>query len=183
MTLRPPTGLRAIRRSAASAKARSRRTEVASEHLLSALQAALVAYSFTLSHMTCKKCKYEFCWVCMGAELCFSMGGSGWLLIVRYTYIQVPGRNTGRRGTRVIDSTRRRALTPAMRNRKAAPPWRDTCTLVAHDHLQTSRAYFLTRLSDSITTVGPTMNNQPSCRWICTPRLRRKWRKCNLPPR
>lgn len=30
-------------------------------------QAAAVARTeLTCSHMTCRKCKYEFCWVCMG---------------------------------------------------------------------------------------------------------------------
>ena len=40
------------------------------------LTGVLVAHPFVPSHMTCKKCKYEFCWVCMGAELrywCFSV--------------------------------------------------------------------------------------------------------------
>ena len=94
--------------------------------------AAFVAHSFTPSHMTCKKCKYEFCWVCMGAGLCFAMVVL-WLLTVCYAHIQVPGRSTGRHGIRVIDSMRRRALTPAMHNRRAVPRLRDTYTSVAHD--------------------------------------------------
>lgn len=33
------------------------------------------------SHMTCKKCKYEFCWVCMGA---WSEHGNSWYQCNRY---------------------------------------------------------------------------------------------------
>ena len=52
-----------------------------------ASMAAPVSHPFVLSHMTCKKCKYEFCWVCMGTELCFVMGGFVWPLTVRCAYI------------------------------------------------------------------------------------------------
>ena len=37
--------------------------------------------SFTFSHMTCKKCKHEFCWVCMGP---WSEHGTAWYSCNRY---------------------------------------------------------------------------------------------------
>ena len=36
---------------------------------------------FVFSHMTCKKCKYEFCWVCMGTIFrseCFRKVAHAW---------------------------------------------------------------------------------------------------------
>lgn len=35
----------------------------------------------TRSHMTCKKCKYEFCWVCMGP---WSEHGTSWYQCNRF---------------------------------------------------------------------------------------------------
>ena len=49
------------------------------------LTAALIAHAFLLSHMTCKKCKYEFCWVCMGRGSVMDV--FMWSLIVRCDYI------------------------------------------------------------------------------------------------
>ena len=66
MTARRQTGSRAIRRSVANVRALSRRMVAASMSIpsLRIIRGCLIIHS--LSHMTCKKCKYEFCWVCMG---------------------------------------------------------------------------------------------------------------------
>lgn len=42
---------------------------------------ALLDIQLTPSHMTCKKCKWEFCWVCMGP---WSEHGTAWYQCNRY---------------------------------------------------------------------------------------------------
>ena len=43
-----------------------RRLQVCSFSLMHCILCQVVAHKFLGSHMTCKKCKHEFCWVCMG---------------------------------------------------------------------------------------------------------------------
>jgi hypothetical protein len=50
-------------------------------HLLPSVSLSSDANEFVNSHMTCKKCKYEFCWVCMGP---WSEHGTQWYSCNRY---------------------------------------------------------------------------------------------------
>ena len=66
MTVRRRTGSRQTRRSVVNARAQLRRMVVASMFSLVQFNTVCVDLFHLNSHMTCKKCKYEFCWVCMG---------------------------------------------------------------------------------------------------------------------
>ena len=79
-TRRRPTGSRPTPRSARSAWPRSRRTAAAmcvrAAPLLGRRSCSVELLADTCAqHMTCKKCKYEFCWVCMGE---WSAHGTSW---------------------------------------------------------------------------------------------------------
>ena len=66
MTVKLQIGSRVTRKSVASVRVRSRKTEVASKLVGYQIIRKRSEPNFLFSHMTCKKCKYEFCWVCMG---------------------------------------------------------------------------------------------------------------------
>ena len=82
--MRPRTGSRVTRRSVVSARALLRRMEVASTYFPSSLLVIHLQPKnnsdhkslLSCSHMTCKKCKYEFCWVCMGELRILSFFGN-----------------------------------------------------------------------------------------------------------
>ncbi|KAF9010806.1 hypothetical protein BDQ17DRAFT_1387954 [Cyathus striatus] len=57
------------------------RNVVSARVLLRRMVVARYATNVTFSHMTCKKCKHEFCWVCMGP---WSEHGTQWYSCNRY---------------------------------------------------------------------------------------------------
>lgn len=48
--------------------------------------------------MTCRKCRYEFCWVCMGKDKLFKL-----MIYILTFYNKVPGPNMALHGITVID--------------------------------------------------------------------------------
>ena len=76
MIRRRRIGCRPIRKSARSVSRPLRRTADASEFVYEC-----TSRTANPSHMTCKKCKWEFCWVCMGP---WSEHGNSWYQCNRF---------------------------------------------------------------------------------------------------
>lgn len=74
----------------------------------------LLTCLFSDSHMTCKKCKHEFCWVCMGNR-------QNLLHLPFVDNIQVRGRSMEQLGTRVTDTMRELVWRHGMLSRRAEP--------------------------------------------------------------
>lgn len=111
------------------------------------------------SHMTCKKCKYEFCWVCMGP---WSEHGTQWYSCNRYD-------EKGGVDARDSQSKSRASLERYLH----VSTW--SCfTLVC------LRWCTLLTMTNSTTTAGPTTSNLRSWLWIYSQRQRRRWRICRL---
>ena len=144
---------------------------------------ASIAQALVLSHMTCKKCKYEFCWVCMGTVICRE-----WFRTVPDCMLWLYLGPWSEHGTAWY-SCNRFDEKESVEARDAQSKSRASLERYLHvsgtrsSYSPIPRASFLIRFSDSTTTGGPTTSNQPSCRWTCTPRLRRKWKRCSLRPR
>lgn len=134
---------------------------------------------FVLSHMTCKKCKYEFCWVCMGTVFC-----CGWFCTVADRVVCLYSGPWSEHGTAWY-SCNRFDEKESVEARDAQSKSR--ASLERYLHVSGARSsdsveVYPDLFPRSITTDGLTTSNQPSYRWTCTPRPRRKWKRCNLRP-
>ena len=121
------------------------------------------------SHMTCKKCKHEFCWVCMGEFFGYDR------LRPRLTFLnfQDHGASTVLHGIHAIDTMRKTGSMLEMCRARAELLLNVICMYVSILLQPISLTY-----PNSITTVGPTTNNLLNSLSTSTPKLRRKWRKC-----
>lgn len=143
MTPRRRTGCKRTRRNVKSANRQSRKTAVASE--------CKWLTPADLSHMTCKKCKWEFCWVCMGP---WSEHGNSWYQCNRFE------EKSG------IDARDTQAKSRA--------------SLERYLHVSSVFLVVATLAHDSTSTDGQTMNSLRNSMLTLTRTPRRRWRRCRI---
>lgn len=128
--------------------------------------------SFLDSHMTCKKCKYEFCWVCMGVCVVFPKIDSSPILFIRLG----PWSEHGT----AWYSCNRYDEKGGIEARDAQSRSRASLERYLHvsSYFSIPSSFRIYQYCSSITIAGPTTNNPPSSLSSFTPKLRRRWRTC-----